>query len=332
MPAVCTPERLASAVHASTSWSAVMRELGVTESGGRRRTLQRTASELVIDTSHFRRRSPWQKYTDQAIADAVADSSTLREVVTRLGAAPATGTLSHIRRRIAAAGIDVSHLPGLNRSGVDLPFTDEELRGAAANATSLRAAARALGVPDDGRSRAALRRRLAELGVSTSHFTHARVALPEDRLRDEVPRALSYAEVMRALGLPVTDANHRRVQRRAAQLGLDTSHFTRRSTRVLECASPRPMAHRVLVVRPAGSARVNRDRLRRALDEIGVPYRCVFCGNDGEWRGVRVTLQIDHVNGDWLDNRAENLRYLCPNCHATTDTWCRNRKTIPVSR
>ncbi|MEU7044601.1 HNH endonuclease [Streptomyces varsoviensis] len=325
-----TREKLTEAVAASVTWADLMRRLGIKASGGGRRTLQRLVAGHGIDTSHFKQRSPWRKYPDEAIAEAVASSTTLREVAQKLGAPPATGTLSHIGRRIAAAGIDAGHFPALNRPRLDLPFTGGELATAAASATSIRAVARALGIPDDGRSRAVLRRMLAEHGVDTGHFTHSRLTLPDDELRTAVGRATSYAEVMRALGLAVNDANHRRVHRRTTQLGIGTGHFTRRTKRPVRAVAPRPIADEVLRVNPAGSSRVNRSRLHKALGEIGVPYRCASCGNPGEWCGKPMTLHIDHISGDWLDNRRENLRYLCPNCHAVTDTWCRSRRSKPL--
>ncbi|MEV2264767.1 HNH endonuclease [Streptomyces anulatus] len=325
-----TRERLAEAIADSTNWTDLMRRLGLPENGGRRRVLQRKAAEYGLDTSHFKQRSPWKKYPDSAITAAVASSSSLREVVTKLGAPPASGTLSHIGRRIAAAGIDVSHFPGLNRPQLHLPFTTDELQAAAASAESIRGAARELGIPDDGRSRSALASLLRRRGVSTSHFRNARLAIPEDALRHAVPRSTSYADVMRALGLEVSDTNHRRVRRKIVQLKLDTGHFTRRSWAAQRVPEPRAIAPATLIVKPLGSTRTHRERLHRALQEVGVEYRCASCGNPGEWLGQSFTLQIDHISGDWLDNRAENLRYLCPNCHALTETWCRNRR--PRSR
>ena len=41
---------------------------------------------------------------------------------------------------------------------------------------------------------------------------------------------------------------------------------------------------------------------------------------------------VDHIDGDWQDNRLENLRFLCPNCHAQTATWCRQKRTSATSR
>jgi predicted RNA-binding Zn-ribbon protein involved in translation (DUF1610 family) len=326
MRAEYTREALAEAVTRSSSWAELMRVLEVKASGGRRRTLQQLVAAHAIDTSHFKQRSPWSKYSDTAIAEAVATSTTLREVVEKLGARPATGTLSHIRRRIAASGIDISHIAGLNRPHIDLPFSRNQLREAALSGDSVRSVARLLGVSDDGRSRATLRRMLNKHGIDTSHFSHARVTIPEGPLRAAVANSTSCADVMRALGLPVNDANHRRVHRQTARLGLDTTHFKRPTRRQARAVASKPVADEVLRVRPPGSPRTNHPRLRKALDEIGRPYRCARCGNTGQWQGVSMTLQIDHVNGDWLDNRPENLRYLCPNCHAITDTWCgRNR-------
>lgn len=316
--------RLADAVTASVGWADLMRRLGMTPSGGQRRVLQEKVRGLGLDTSHFKQRSPWRKYPDEAIAAAVASSTSLREVVVALGAAPATGTMSHIARRIAAAGIDTSHFPAMNRPPLDLPFTRQEPADAAATSHSVRGLARALGVPDDSRSRAALGRMLGEHGISTVHFRYARTHLPEEELRKAMAASSSYADVMRALGLPVDDSHHRRVRRRVIRLGLETGHFKRRGWASRPAGHRAPVSARVLVVLPDNAGRTGRARLHRALQELGVPYRCAACGNEGEWRGRPLTLHIDHVSGNWRDNRAENLRYLCPNCHALTDTWCRN--------
>ena len=47
---------------------------------------------------------------------------------------------------------------------------------------------------------------------------------------------------------------------------------------------------------------------------------CAHCGLD-KWMGLAITLEIDHIDGNHKNNKRENLRALCPNCHSITDTW-----------
>ena len=48
---------------------------------------------------------------------------------------------------------------------------------------------------------------------------------------------------------------------------------------------------------------------------------CEKCGLGEIWNGEKIVHQLDHINGNNLDNRLENIKLLCPNCHSQTDTF-----------
>lgn len=61
---------------------------------------------------------------------------------------------------------------------------------------------------------------------------------------------------------------------------------------------------------------------RRVRKDNTVAYICESCGNEGSWMGKPMTLELDHIDGDNRNNELSNLRYLCPNCHSQTPTYC----------
>lgn len=60
-------------------------------------------------------------------------------------------------------------------------------------------------------------------------------------------------------------------------------------------------------------------------------YKCEECGITDSWNNKSINLQMDHINGNRKDHRLENLRWLCPNCHSQTETFCSrnsNKKSV----
>ena len=142
-----------------------------------------------------------------------------------------------------------------------------------------------------------------------------------EMLEHAVRESASIAGVLRVLGVTWSGGSHAHNSRRIKRLGLDTTHFTGAAHMRGKPALRRLTAEEVLVVRPPRSRRTQPYLLRRALVEVGVPYRCAQWGIGGSWQGNPLILHVDHINGDCLDSRVENLRFLCPNCHTQTATW-----------
>lgn len=60
---------------------------------------------------------------------------------------------------------------------------------------------------------------------------------------------------------------------------------------------------------------------KKIFDNNIKEYKCECCGIT-EWKGLPISLQLHHINGDNTDNRLDNLQILCPNCHSQTDNFC----------
>ncbi|MEU6460925.1 HNH endonuclease signature motif containing protein [Streptomyces sp. NPDC046976] len=202
-------------------------------------------------------------------------------------------------------------------------YTRERLQEAARGARTLSEALERLGVDPGSSTRDYIARRMKRLGVDTSHFQREGTKWTRAILEPVVAASISVNEVVRRLGLDSVGGHQANIARRIKAYGLDTTHFTPvvRTERMRD-NQRRRTAEEILVENTSEhAARVPGQRLKRAMIETGVEERCARCGTDPVWRGRPLPLEVDHIDGDWRNNRIENLRFLCPNCHSVTDNY-----------
>jgi hypothetical protein len=141
------------------------------------------------------------------------------------------------------------------------------------------------------------------------------------QLTEAVKECFTYSDVLRKLNFAPLGSNYRWLKKHIKRLGLDTSHLV----------GYKVPPHRLNIEKlvNTNSIKVLTQGIRNFLIKEGVlKEKCYGCGITS-WdapyintSGKKLTLQIDHINGNNMDNRIENLRLLCPNCHSLTSTFC----------
>lgn len=145
----------------------------------------------------------------------------------------------------------------------------------------------------------------------------------EDEFIIAVRSSHTIAEVLRKLNLRPVGGNYTTFNHYVDKLNLDTSHFTGQAHAKGKTCGSRPKIS-LSAILVEGSTYRSYHLKHRLLREGYLSYHCSGCGLS-TWMGAPISLHLDHINGVNSDNRLDNLRLLCPNCHSQTPTYCRTK-------
>jgi len=146
-----------------------------------------------------------------------------------------------------------------------------------------------------------------------------------------VKDSIFYSDVARKVGYKCI-TNHRVIKKRIKHLKLDVSHFKKGYDKSRLTRKKIPLKD----VCVENSTYQTKNFKIRLFKELNWEHKCSFCNlKECKWMMTNeigpIPLELDHINGNNKDHRLENVRLLCPTCHATTDTFKgRNVKYIKI--
>ena len=148
----------------------------------------------------------------------------------------------------------------------------------------------------------------------------------ESDLREAVKTSTSIRQVLQKLNVVPAGGNYETTKRRISNFGIDTSHFTGQGHYKGKTHNNhlRPLTELLVSDKLYSSHKLKKRLIKEGIKE----HKCEMCGIT-EWNGKPTPIELDHIDGNRYNNTLENLRILCPNCHAQTDTYRGKNKKLP---
>ena len=135
------------------------------------------------------------------------------------------------------------------------------------------------------------------------------------QLNSAVKGSKSYRQVLNKLGLKEAGGNYQQIKKYIKEYGFNISHFTGKAwNKGLKGIGKPHLSLKSILVK---NSSYQSFKLKKRLFAAGIKQpKCEECG----WAKTNIDgylpLELDHINGVHTDNRLENLRVLCPNCHS----------------
>lgn len=145
-----------------------------------------------------------------------------------------------------------------------------------------------------------------------------KISFTDDDLKDAVFRSQSIRQVIIRLGLVPAGGNYETIKNKIESLGLDSSHFKGQGWNRGNRYHPKRNIEEYLQL---NGVKIKSYKLKERLIREGIKDEKCECCSLNTWMGEKIPLELEHVNGNRDDNRIENLKLLCPNCHAQTPTY-----------
>lgn len=136
----------------------------------------------------------------------------------------------------------------------------------------------------------------------------------EQDYRLAVKKSSNFSQMCRELGIVPAGGNIATVKRKITEFKIDISHFDGKPSIAMRY-SDTPICKTAIK--------------NKLLRERGHKCQVSECGLT-EWLGKKITLELEHIDGDNSNDSEDNLLLLCPNCHAQTKTWRRKKEQIAI--